>query len=156
MDEDWDEFYERARRLIDRILSEFMKEFRDVLESAENDEERRMVRGFVVELGPDGQPKIYELGGEDASLESSARGEDEEPIVDVYDEGDFVRVVAEAPGFSEKDIHVVAMDSKRLFLEAFKPGKRFRRVVELPTDVETNSINVSYRNGVLEIVARKK
>jgi HSP20 family molecular chaperone IbpA len=48
------------------------------------------------------------------------------------------------------------MDSKRLFLEAFKPGKRFRRVVELPTDVEANSINVSYRNGVLEIVARKK
>jgi hypothetical protein len=34
-----------------------MKKFRDFLESAENDEERRMVRGFVVEFGPDEQPK---------------------------------------------------------------------------------------------------
>jgi HSP20 family molecular chaperone IbpA len=35
-------------------------------------------------------------------------------------------------------------------------GRRFRKVVELPTEVVTNSVKTLYRNGVLEIVVKKK
>ena len=76
-------------------------------------------------------------------------------LVDVLDEGDRVVVLAELPGVAEKDIHLeVKYDILELTAEA--RNRKYSKEVLLPSEVEADTMESSYRNGILEIKLRKK
>jgi len=78
-----------------------------------------------------------------------------EPIVDVFDEREKLVVIAELPGVEEKDIHLdVKDDIINLYAEA--KDRKYSKEVLLPSPVDANSMESSYKNGVLEIKLRKK
>ncbi|MEM0027473.1 MAG: Hsp20/alpha crystallin family protein [Ignisphaera sp.] len=159
-EDDWDEFYRMAREIFNKLFNEFLKDFNDLFEYLGEDPSNRRFYGFKIEIGPDGVPKIYRFGDEwqdkpRVTVVDEKPGVDE-PLVDVYDEGNSIRVVVEFPGVSEQDIAVAPIDDRHLLLEVVDGYKRYRKEIELPADVESGSIKHSYRNGLIEIVALKK
>ncbi|MCG2795372.1 MAG: Hsp20/alpha crystallin family protein [Actinomycetia bacterium] len=73
---------------------------------------------------------------------------------DLFDEGDSLKVVAELPGYEEKEIDV-GLEGTSLMIDASSArGKKFSRV-ELPCEVK-EKLETSFRNGVLQVMLRKK
>ncbi|MEL9940962.1 MAG: Hsp20/alpha crystallin family protein [Ignisphaera sp.] len=161
-EDDWDEFYRMAREIFNRLFNEFLKDFNDLFEDLEENPNSRRFYGFKIEIGPDGIPRIYRFGDEQFEQEGPRVAiVDEEPntgerLIDVYDEGDAVRVVVEFPGIGEQNISVKPVDDRRILLEVVEDSKIFRKEIDLPADIEAKSIKYYYRNGLIEIVALKK
>ena len=90
--------------------------------------------------------------------------------LDVIDEGDKVKVVADLPGFNKEDIQIYLEDGdlviraerkeekeekgKDFIRQERRYGEVYRRVT-LPAEVEIEGVKASYNNGVLEIVLPK-
>jgi HSP20 family protein len=90
--------------------------------------------------------------------------------VDVIDEDDKLRVVADLPGFEKEDIEVYVEDGtlviratrkeekeekKRNYIrQERRYGETYRRV-PLPVDIEVEGIKAKYNNGILEITLPK-
>jgi len=72
-----------------------------------------------------------------------------EVIVEVLDEGDHLKVIAEMPGFTERGIEAQVKDNL-LIISAKSQGRRYHEEVKLPCPVE-DRVNLTYRNGVLQI-----
>ena len=80
--------------------------------------------------------------------------ETREPIVDVFDEKDYILVVAELPGVLEESIK---LDFKGdiLILEAGDEKRKYAKEILLPAKVEFGDKEVSFKNGILEIKLKK-
>lgn len=77
-----------------------------------------------------------------------------EPLVDVFDEGDFVRVVAELPGVAESEIHCEVQGDDVLRLET--SGRTvFSKELFLESPVDPESLEKNYNNGILEVKLHK-
>jgi len=115
--------------------------------------------GFRITIGPDGVPKIETFGNRRPVVIEEGRprrvvSDEIEPLVDVYEEGDTVTIVAEMPGVEKEKIKIRA-EGRRLVIEA-SDGKKYYKEVDLPTEVDVKSAKASYKNGILEIKLKKK
>jgi HSP20 family protein len=82
------------------------------------------------------------MGGGDAGF-----GDDTH--VDVYEEGDRVRLVADLPGVEKGDVSLQC-DGATLTIEA-SGARQYSERVALPTRVDPHSAEASFHNGVLEV-----
>ena len=88
------------------------------------------------------------------------------PAMDVIDRKDEFVLRADLPGLTEKDIEVtvqngnLSLRGERTEEKETKEGEEyvrerwsgsFSRTLNLPTDVNTEKINASFKNGVLEV-----
>lgn len=73
--------------------------------------------------------------------------------VDVFDEGQHVKIVAELPGVDEKDIQILIKDG-RLILTVKRGTCSSSKDIPLPCAVK-ESLNSVYRNGILQITLDK-
>ena len=172
MDE-WDERRRRRRTIFDifdELFSEIWEEMEELerrfsefaargFESSEMPG-KPIVYGFRIEIGPDGRPKIYEFGNV-RRMWGRARPkvvvtEEAEPLVDIFEEDDTIKVVVEMPGVDKEKIRVRAVDDRHIIVEGSDHGRKYRKEIELPTDADVESARATYRNGILEIVLRKK
>jgi HSP20 family protein len=71
-------------------------------------------------------------------------------MVDVFDEGDHVLVVAEMPGVGEEDLQLELKDDV-LIIAAERGEMKYRKEVLLPDTFSAGQMSHSCRNGVLEI-----
>jgi HSP20 family protein len=119
------------------------------------------VYGYSVKIGPDGKPVVREFGN---VKPNAAVGEDKkplslqearEPLVDVIQEPEQVKVIAELPGVEKEDIQLFAT-MKTLTIDVTSPDHRYHKELELPFEVEEDSAASTYRNGVLETVLKRK
>ena len=127
---------------------------------------RRMgpfVYGYSMSMGPDGKPVIREFGNVKAS-KPMAFGpqrprldvkEEREPLVDVIEEKDALKVVAEVPGVEKEDIDLNTTENS-LTISVDNKARRFYKEVEFPSQVDPESVKASYRNGVLEVTLTKR
>lgn len=150
LQEEMEEFERRFARMLSQPLEE-LKEF---------GVGKPIVYGFRIEIGPNGVPRIYEFG----NVRRSVRGgrprivvsEEREPLTDVYEEDDKIRVVLEMPGVDENKIKVEALDDRRILVEASNHDRKFKKEIELPVQVDVDTAEAVYKNGVLEIRLNKK
>ncbi|HID80296.1 MAG TPA: Hsp20/alpha crystallin family protein [Ignisphaera sp.] len=146
----WEEFDEIERRLMYGVPTEL--EERSVFT-------RPLIYGFRIEIGPDGKPRIYEFGNVKRIGRERPRivvTEEAEPLTDVYEEDDSVRIIAELPGVDKEKIKVRAIDDRHIVIEASNHDRRYRKELELPTEVDIDTAKAVFRNGVLEIKIKKK
>jgi len=109
---------------------------------------------FSISREPYEKPTAHESGATHLNSRKLRVREDEEPLIDVLEEGKDVVVVAEAPGVkkdeiylhSTKDLLTISVDTSR---------RKYHRQLLLPAEVDPRSARASYRNGVLEIRLRK-
>ncbi len=114
----------------------------------------KAVYGFNVRVGIGGKPIIESFGNVKATKAGPVVAEMREPLVDIFDEGDEVRVVAETPGVAEKDIQI-EIKGDILILTAEAGDNKYHKELLLPSAVEPEVQRKSYRNGVLELRLKK-
>lgn len=121
------------------------------------------VYGYSISMGPDGKPVIREFGNVKAS-KPTAFGpqrprlnvqEEREPLVDVIEEKDALKVVAEVPGVEKEDIDLKATENS-LTISVDNKVRRYYKEVEFPSMVDPESVKASYRNGILEVTLTKR
>ncbi len=90
--------------------------------------------------------------------------------VDVIDEKDEIRVIADLPGFNKDEIEVYVEDGtlviratrkeeveekkKNYIRQERRFGEVYRRI-SLPVDVDVDKIKAKYNNGILEVILPK-
>jgi len=79
--------------------------------------------------------------------------EQREPIVDIFEEGDHIRVMAELPGIEENQINLSIKDNTLTI--STDTTRKYYKEVELPSLVKDDAVKSSYRNGILEVRLRK-
>lgn len=72
-----------------------------------------------------------------------------EPTVDIFEEEDHIKVIAELPGVEEKDIKL-HIEGDRLTIATDVPHHRYRQEVTLPYPPKGDP-KTSYKNGILEV-----
>lgn len=77
-----------------------------------------------------------------------------EPIVDVFEEEDHIRVTAELPDVKENEIDL-KIENKTLTISTDTPARKYYKKVELPSPVKKKAVESSYRNGILEVKLMK-
>lgn len=115
------------------------------------------VFGFSIKTGLGGQGvKVEPFGNihKDKATGHSVVQEIREPLVDVFEEEDYVLVIAEMPGVGAEDIRLDVKDDV-LIIEAEKGDKKYRKEVMLPGNFSREKMLISCNNGLLEIKCTK-
>jgi HSP20 family protein len=121
------------------------------------------VYGYSMSMGPDGKPIIQEFGNVKPSRRPGMFGfeqpaleptDSREPLADVINEAEQVRVVAELPGVEKSDIKTTITEDT-LTIKVDTAARKYYKELHLPSGVDPDSSKASYNNGVLEIVLKK-
>ena len=90
--------------------------------------------------------------------------------VDIIDEGDHIVVKVDMPGVRKEDISLkvnpnsIQVSAAHSEKEEFRSKKYYRKgriirdysnYIDLPVEIDTNSVKAKYENGVLTITAKK-
>ena len=113
----------------------------------------RGVYGFSVRTGAQGVPKVERFGNIKRTQDGPVVADVREPLVDLFDETEEILLVAELPGVDEDEISV-ELHGDVLSLETSGACK-FAREVLLPAPVVADSLEKTYRNGILELRLKK-
>jgi HSP20 family protein len=97
--------------------------------------------------------KVQPFGNIHKTHEGVTVEEAREPMVDVFEEGDVIRVVAELPGVREADVkYTLAGDILTISTAC---DRRYHAEVLLPAPVQPEGIESAYNNGVLELKLKR-
>jgi HSP20 family protein len=112
------------------------------------------VFGVSVRTAVGGKPVVESFGNVKKSPTGPTVEEEREPLADVFDEDEEVRIYAEMPGINEADIK---LDLKEdiLDISAQTGDRKYHKEVLLPTKVQADTLVSSYNNGILEIKVKK-
>ena len=166
---------------MDRWFSDFDEMFEHMFQDMAKDIPREMMKekklpdgstirqfgpfvyGYSMSVGPDGKPIVQEFGNVKPSKRPGMFGfeqpaleptDSREPLVDVINEAEQVRVLAELPGVEKSDIKTTISEDT-LTIKVETPTRKYYKEVQLPAGVDPDSSKASYNNGVLEITLRK-
>ena len=112
------------------------------------------VYGFSIKTMTGGRPVVESFGNIKKTPKGPTVEEEREPLTDVFDEKEEVRVYAEIPGVNEEDIK---LDLKGDILDILaKSGDRkYHKEILLPAKVKSETLISSYKNGILEVKIKK-
>ncbi len=77
-----------------------------------------------------------------------------EPMVDVYNEEEYVLITAEMPGIGEDDVRI-RLDGDVMTISSEEDDKRYYKELVLEETFDPDDIEVSSRNGIIRIKCRK-
>lgn len=120
-----------------------------------------VVYGYSMTVGPDGRPKVREFGNVKRSrlgFGGMSRPEvigEIEPLVDVSNTDNEVKVVVEMPGVSKDKIKINAYGNT-VEVKSEDPERKYHRTIEIPPETDIETAKSAYNNGILEITFNKK
>ncbi|MFP4185925.1 MAG: archaeal heat shock protein Hsp20 [Thermoplasmata archaeon] len=141
-----DEEFERMRKLAERMMSQQRRK-------ASKDP---FVYGFSIRQGPDGKPKIDEFGNAKDYFYGDEESEDKSewtPLTDVQDTGDKVLVTVDIPGVQKEEIDLNVKED--ILIVSVEGKRRYKKRIELPSRVDSQTAEAIYNNGVLEVELEK-
>jgi HSP20 family protein len=77
-----------------------------------------------------------------------------ETHVDVHDEGDRLRLVADLPGVEKESIDLQC-DGETLTIAASGPQREYDERIRLPVRVDEHSAEATFNNGILQVSFEK-
>jgi HSP20 family protein len=117
------------------------------------------VYGYSVTIGPDGKPHVREFGNVTPKTRFGKPKigvkEKREPLVDVLESEDDIKVVAELPGVAKENIDLSGTEAG-LTISVDTPSRKYYKELELPYEVDLENAKSTFKNGVLEVTLRKK
>lgn len=116
-------------------------------------EKARGVYGFSIRTGTGGSPRVERFGNIRSTDEGPVVADVREPLVDIFDEGSEIVVVAELPGVSEAQVQVELRDD--ILSVATSGDRRYAKEILLSDPVDPASLRQSYTNGILELRLKK-
>ena len=81
---------------------------------------------------------------------SKRKWKEPKPLIDIFQENNWITIVAEIAGFNKETLKIHVKDQK-LTLSARAKDRRYYKSLNLPKAVIPNTVHTSYKNGVLEI-----
>ncbi len=112
--------------------------------------------GFSVKFGPGKdnetrvEPIVKPAAAKPKPADKPPTLSTREPHVEVFDEADYVLVVAEMPGVSSDDVALTFLE-KNLTIQGKSKTAEFQKVLELPAVFGPEHVAISSNNGVIEI-----
>lgn len=146
-------------------LGDFLDVFSDMIESGDSGQSEvsrteefkvkgmgdkgKGIYGFTVRTGIGGMPKVERFGNIRTSEEGPVMAEAREPLVDIFDEGREIVMVAELPGVAEDEIHVEIKEDI-VFLKT-NGQRKYEKEILLPRAVDGKAKAKTFKNGILEL-----
>jgi len=149
--------FREIERELERTMPEMLRMMEEMTrEMRETPERQPVYRGIRIVIGPDGVPRIEQFGNVRRTADGRPRvAKYREPLVDVFDRGEEITVTAELPGVEKEDIEV-SVDGKTLEILARGEGPfKYRKVVTLRDFIDPERSKAIFKNGILEITAKK-
>lgn len=168
------DFEEAEREFEDTFMEIETKASKELMDKYERSEGLKVrepfVYGYSVAIGFDGTPRVTEFSNAPSGIGSSgsSRGRkggvsnygrteimsEREPLADinVYDKE--VKVVVEMPGLSKEHIKIQAYNNS-VEVSTDYPQRKYQ-VIDIPPDADIETVKSTYKNGILEIVFKKK
>jgi HSP20 family protein len=114
-------------------------------------------------IGPDGKPIVQEFGNVRTNKGGSGLAGrtgpqlnvEREPLVDINATDTQVTVVLEMPGVNKESIKINAFDTT-LEISSTDPKRKYHKTIDLPKDIDVETVKSKFNNGILEIVFNKK
>lgn len=159
--EDLEELFEQLEALFGSDMDRFrdlVEQVRDQVERGEIEPGHPFVTGFTVRMGPEGEPVVDPFGDSgrtpddavDVDPDAGAR----EPVTDIIEGPDTISVTVEIPGIERDDIELT-VNPFRAEIHVDGEQRRYFKTVDLPTRVDPDRTEATYRNGVLDIEITK-
>ncbi|MBD3182391.1 Hsp20/alpha crystallin family protein [Candidatus Poribacteria bacterium] len=115
-----------------------------------DDKDLKAVYGVSVKFGTGGKATVQQFGNVKEKKQGPIVDEIREPMVDIFDEGDYILVIAEMPGVSETEIKY-EIKGDILILSGEKKERKYYKEILLSAPVDEEKTKYSNRNGIVEI-----
>lgn len=152
--------FENIFEQMDYFLEDIFKRFSIRAPMDEDSQSPGFVWGFRMTTGPDGRPQFERFGNTPPRVGSGQKfrpSAEREPLVDVIEDNDVIRVIAEIPGVRKQDIDLSATDNSLLIQAQSQDTKRkYYKELDLPCNVIPESASAKFNNGVLEVELKKE
>ena len=112
------------------------------------------VFGFSIKTAVGGKPIVEPFGNIKKTPKGPTVEEEREPMTDVFDEKEEVRIYAEMPGVNEEDIKT-DLRGDILDISAQSGERKYHKEILLPVQVKKEGLSYTYKNGVLEVRIKK-
>jgi HSP20 family protein len=111
-------------------------------------------KGFSIKFGSDGKPRIEEINRHQTWDEEEDSFDDQDPLVDLIDDGESIIILVALPGVEKEAIDLRVTENCLTFSV---DGSDFEWYDELklPARVNPKLARASYKNGVLEVKLSK-
>lgn len=144
--------FARMQGMVDQIMQDAMKHASGPRRGDP------FVYGFTMRVGPDGTPRIQPFGNAQTAPPGAAQvetsGLTREPLSDVLDTDTEVSITVELPGVEKQDVNLhVTEDAVTVRVDK---GRKYHKRIELPAKVVPSSAKATFKNGVLDLVVRRK
>jgi len=142
---------ERVIEDIRRMTEEMMRMFSNAQPG------KSVVHGFKVNIGPDGKPRIEDFGNKQKQSPNGELkiSEEREPLTDIIEGDEDVAVTVEIPGVEKEDIDL-NVTKENIEIRVTNPKRKYHKILDLPCGVKPKTTNATYKNGVLDIVIKRK
>ena len=149
MDENFENFFKQFERM-----------WEEALKSTSTDEIQpgsSFIRGFSINVGPDGKPRFQEFGNHPKKIKQGKPiiSEEREPLTDIIEGDREISITVEIPGVEKKDIDLNVTE-KNLEIFVNNSERRYKKIVDLPCDVIPRTSEATYKNGILDILLKRK
>lgn len=165
--------FEQVRREMERMFQEQFTDIdetkipKELIREYQNPEGGKVrevgpfVYGYSMTFGADGRPKVREFGNIRSPTMGFATKKplisgETEPLADVTTTDKDVKVVVEMPGIEKKDIKINAHDDTVEVFTTDTAERKYRKIIEVPSEADIETAKSTYRNGILELVFNKK
>jgi HSP20 family protein len=123
------------------------------------------IYGYSMTFGPDGKPKVREFGNVKSPFNIGTRADfftrplissEREPLADVTTTDDEIKVAVEMPGVSKENIKISVYDNSLEVTTTGTEQRKYHEVFQIPPQTNIETATSTYKNGILEIVFKKK
>ncbi len=140
----FDDMLDDMRKRMERVFSGALKD----LESG-----KPYVWGYTFRMGPDGKPEFHQFG-DTGALKPWVSESKREPLTDVMEREESISITVELPGVEKNEIALRSTASK-VTIEVKNPQRPYYKEVDLPSAVDPDSVEATFKNGVLDITLKK-
>jgi HSP20 family protein len=151
--DDFDREFVQMREYMDRMFEQAVR-----AQKEEGKSSKPFVYGFTIRTGPDGIPHIRQFGNTRRSLVNSKEFEEgfgREPLTDVIEDEKGISITAELPGVEKEDVDLDLQGSE-IVIKVDTENRKYHKKIELPEDIDPDSITATYKNGVLDVCMKKR
>lgn len=127
-------------------------------DSADGSKFPSFVWGFRMTRGPDGRPHVERFGNIPQKIGTGASyrpSNEREPLIDVIEDNDVLRIIAEVPGVRKEDIDLSTTENS-LLIQAESSKRKYYKELNLPCNIIPESASAKFKNGVLEVELKKE
>ena len=150
--DDFDEQFRRVRQNMNALFDQYQ---RGEIPSPENGGPR--IYGYSFRVGPDGKPQFEEFGNIKKLPKTNQQQQlpnSREPLVDTQESEDQLIYDIEIPGVIKSEIDLEATNDM-LIINVTNPERAYYKEIPLPTEVDPDSANAEFNNGILSINLKK-